>query len=389
MRVLLVTPFFVPAWGYGGPIRAVLNLARGLARAGASVEVVTTDADPSGRTGVPQVREEDGVVIRTFPRSLPKMPKVGTYFHAVGLRRHVENTVGAFDVVHVNGLFVWSTVATARACVRQGVPFIVSPRGALDAWGLVRKRAKKRIYLRLVERRTISDAAAIHFTGSSERDGAPPWARMKRAVVVPNAAEFVPHVEGETWRVRHGFGLGEVVVGIVGRVHPQKGHDLLFEAMSRLPEEGRPRLAVVGDGEPSHLAAARETVQRLALHRQVVFTGLLRGAEIAEAYAGIDLLAVPSEGESFGNVVVESLAQECRVAVAPHVGLAEWLVATGTGEVVSREPSAWADLLARTLMTGRVRCGGLRSVAKAEFDLDAVGRRMIEAYREVVDGDGR
>ncbi|HEX9420971.1 MAG TPA: glycosyl transferase group 1, partial [Methylomirabilota bacterium] len=45
MRVLHVTPYFAPAFRYGGPPRSVLGLCRALLRQGVEVEVLTTTAD--------------------------------------------------------------------------------------------------------------------------------------------------------------------------------------------------------------------------------------------------------------------------------------------------------------------------------------------------------
>ena len=40
----------------------------------------------------------------------------------------------------------------------------------------------------------------------------------------------------------------------------------------------------------------------------VTFTGYLQGEDLAEAYASSDLMVFPSATETFGNVVLESLA---------------------------------------------------------------------------------
>jgi len=45
VRVLHVSPYFAPAFRYGGPPRSILGLCRALGRAGVDVEVVTTTAD--------------------------------------------------------------------------------------------------------------------------------------------------------------------------------------------------------------------------------------------------------------------------------------------------------------------------------------------------------
>jgi phosphatidylinositol alpha 1,6-mannosyltransferase len=41
---------------------------------------------------------------------------------------------------------------------------------------------------------------------------------------------------------------------------------------------------------------------------RATFTGVLRGEELAEAYANMDLFVFPSHTDTFGNVVLEALA---------------------------------------------------------------------------------
>src|SRR5512134_3020431 len=93
LRVLIVTPYFTPAWGYGGPVRSVWNLARGLVAAGADVEVATTDASPSGKTSVPSFRSEEGVSIHTFRRIFGNTPKINTYYYAPTLDDFLDEMI--------------------------------------------------------------------------------------------------------------------------------------------------------------------------------------------------------------------------------------------------------------------------------------------------------
>jgi len=44
MKVLQVTPYFAPAWGYGGVPRSVYELSKALSRLNHQVTVLTTDA---------------------------------------------------------------------------------------------------------------------------------------------------------------------------------------------------------------------------------------------------------------------------------------------------------------------------------------------------------
>ncbi len=69
MKVLYITSVYKPAYAYGGPARSVPALCEGMARAGASVTVYTTDANGSSRLAVPLGRPLNmaGVWVNYFP----------------------------------------------------------------------------------------------------------------------------------------------------------------------------------------------------------------------------------------------------------------------------------------------------------------------------------
>ena len=56
MRVLHVTPYFAPAFCYGGPPRSIFGLSRSLQRVGVDVQVFTTTAN--GNTDLPASRQD-------------------------------------------------------------------------------------------------------------------------------------------------------------------------------------------------------------------------------------------------------------------------------------------------------------------------------------------
>jgi glycosyltransferase involved in cell wall biosynthesis len=73
------------------------------------------------------------------------------------------------------------------------------------------------------------------------------------------------------------------------------------------------RLAIVGDGP------AREELEASFVGTNTVFTGFLRGDDLARVYAAADLFTFPSANETLGNVVLEAMASGLPV-VAPRSG---------------------------------------------------------------------
>lgn len=93
----------------------------------------------------------------------------------------------------------------------------------------------------------------------------------------------------------------KVVLLYAGRISWEKNLRLLIQAYRRL-DHHTCHLVIVGDG-PIY-----GEVQRELAGLPVTFTGYLRGDALATAYASADIFAFPSRTETFGQVVLESMA---------------------------------------------------------------------------------
>jgi phosphatidylinositol alpha 1,6-mannosyltransferase len=106
----------------------------------------------------------------------------------------------------------------------------------------------------------------------------------------------------------------DFVLGFVGRLSVEKNVALLVAIERQLPQRGAGdfRFLIVGHG-------GEETWLRERL-RRAEFTGVLRGADLARAYANMDVFVFPSHTDTFGNVVLEALASGVPAIVTPDGG---------------------------------------------------------------------
>ncbi len=223
MRVLHVTPTYVPAWRYGGPIRSVHGLCRALAAQGVTVEVATTTVDGPETLDVPVGRlvDLDGVGVRYFAspvlRRLYWSPGMAAY-----LRRHLQE----YDLVHLHSIYLWPTsFAASIARARGGVPYLLSPRGMLvDALIRRRNRWLKAAWIRLFERRNLQGAAAVHFTSGIEaEDAARLGLRWRAQCVIPNGVDIDAEPASAQGDQLTQTGGDAPYVIFLGRVNMEKG----------------------------------------------------------------------------------------------------------------------------------------------------------------------
>lgn len=112
---------------------------------------------------------------------------------------------------------------------------------------------------------------------------------------------YHPNKRCENLRSEWGATVGSPVAVIVGRVAAEKNLELAIAAFERMREVVPDvRCVVVGDGPLREKLADK--------HRWIHFAGTRLGEDLAKHYASADVMIFPSETETFGNVVLESMA---------------------------------------------------------------------------------
>jgi phosphatidylinositol alpha 1,6-mannosyltransferase len=139
-------------------------------------------------------------------------------------------------------------------------------------------------------------------------------------------------VDTEQFNPKHRtVGDGILRLGFVGRVTPEKGVRLLQKIERALLEGGSKdfRIIVVGDG-----SEVRWLKRRLANGE---FMGVLRGDELARAYANMDVFVFPSRTDTFGNVVQEAAASGVAAVVTNEGGPRNLVVHGETGYIAEKD----------------------------------------------------
>lgn len=175
---------------------------------------------------------------------------------------------------------------------------------------------------------------------------------------------------------------GRRVVLYVGRLSKEKNLDALLDAYRRV-QTTRPDVALLLVGDGPHGAA----LARRGAPLGVRFAGVLHAHELAAVYASADVLAFPSETETFGNVVVEAQASGLPVVVARGGAAHETVLHGVTGLVVDGEPGDLARALASVLddPAARARMGNAAHRFAQRYDLAQAARAGFELYRRVAD----
>lgn len=164
----------------------------------------------------------------------------------------------------------------------------------------------------------------------------------------------------------------------VGALNPFKGHHLVVEALSLLPEELRPRLYVIADrGSPGYAAALAESAVRLGV--DLVVERGVGDERLRDLYRGALAAVCAQMSEPYGLVPLEAGACGTPTVAVREGGFLENVQDGGTGRLVDRTPEAIAEALSEFLADpAGASAMGLRAAefVRAERTADAEASAM-------------
>ncbi|MEU6020715.1 glycosyltransferase family 4 protein [Micromonospora sp. NPDC048871] len=163
------------------------------------------------------------------------------------------------------------------------------------------------------------------------------WPDIQDRTFTPIAPPCLDRRGGEP-RYRETRGLH---VGFLGRIVADKGIAYLVRAFHRIPDPDA-RLLIAGNYHTiaggSNLAAVQAEIDR---DSRVRILGELRGREVNDFYASVDVFALPAVAGSFGTVLAEAMMSGIPSVTTDLPGSRYPVTATGFGLVVPpRDPQA-------------------------------------------------
>lgn len=337
----------------------------------------------AGAMGEPYVRgmrRVDGVSVRyprypVLPRRLTHGMVPGAIARTAGKAFHVARIEVGAQFVHAHELFVGGGAAR-RLCARTGLPFVVTAHGQ-DLYSNLRRRS----WRGEVEQAVRTAAAVVCVSRRLADDavrlvGADP----AKVVVIPNTYDTARFRYVERSRA----GAPRFIA--VGRLVPEKGHDVLLDAFASVASAlGGARLTIVGDGVMRSVLEFR--ARHLGISGSVRFTGALAGEALVAELAAADVFVLPSRSEGFGVVLVEAMATGLPV-VATRCGGPEDIVTRSDGILVEVEDSA--DL-ARGMReaAGKLDAFDGATIARnaaARYSPTTIAARLVRVYEDIVAG---
>ena len=194
-----------------------------------------------------------------------------------------------------------------------------------------------------------------------------------------------PMPETSTLRPELGLSDSDVVVGCVAVMRPNKGHDILLEAIAPLLKS-RPNLhlVLVGAGSPTYERVVQQ-ISDLDIGAQTHLLGTRK--DVPNLLVGMDLFCLATKEEASGTVFVEAAAYGLAALSTNVGGVAEMLIDGVTGLLVPKDDvlafrQALTCLIDDSALRKKLGQAGFTRVrTEGTFDTQRLSQNTERVYR--------
>jgi glycosyltransferase involved in cell wall biosynthesis len=323
--ILLSVRYFLPAYKSGGPVRTLQALVENLS-AIYQFKILAFDRDDGDPAPFASIRKNEwNRMGQAQVRYLS--PGWAAPSSLISLLRDTE-----FDVLYLNSffdpVFTLAPLLARRLGLIPANPIVIAPRGEFSAGALAQKPLKKAIFLRLERLLGFYKNTVLH--ASTEREKG----EIQRALgggqrgngrVIRVALNMSLNPTDEIQGQRQAKVPGQLKAVFVSRVAAKKNLLAAIEIMAAV--KGDVSFHIYGPlGDWPYWEKCQRAMRQSGASIRVEYKGALAHEKVLETLGAYDVFVLPTLGENFGHVILESLLAGCPVVISdqtPWRGLRE------------------------------------------------------------------
>ncbi|GAB1758475.1 glycosyltransferase family 4 protein [Priestia megaterium] len=306
--ILIFTPYYIPGFKGGGPIRSISNLVDRLGN-DFNFKIITYDrdlGDESVYDGIVQNSWNDLGNAKVFYAS-------HKWLSFANLKSLLKNT--DYDSIYLNSFFSFKfsmvQVLLRKLKLVPHRPIILAPRGEFSPGALNIKKLKKSVFIKLSKLVGMYSNIIWHSTSFEEQEHIKQqFGNTVSTHIVPN----LPAISKDDFRNRKKEKKSLKLV-FLSRISPKKNLD---GALRMLREVSFPlTFNIYGPIEDlEYWKECQKIMKILPSNIMVNYKGEVNNNKVQGVFEKHDAFFFPTHGENYGHVIVEALSSKCLVILS-------------------------------------------------------------------------
>ena len=284
------------------------------------------------------------------------------------------------EKIHIIHTHAHKPNTTARiAAILAKVPVIIANEHNVDEWKSGFQKTTDRFLAKRTDKIIVVSKAVQKFY---ELSGIP----KNKFHLIYNGldlSKFDNKKSRESKRKELGINEETFVIGTVGRIHPQKGHEFLIEVGEKLSKEnGSILFLIIGGGYLKEKLERK--IKSLNIEKHFLFLG--EREDLPELLSCMDIFILSSVREGFPNVILEAMASSLPVVATDVGGVKELMIDNQTGFIVPpAKPSLLYENVSKLIKDKELRhkMGNAGFEQVKQFSIEKMARETEDLYQEL------
>lgn len=371
--ILLFIDWYLPGYKAGGPIRSMANMVQRLSGE-YDFRIITRDTDYTDKDPYPGIRSDEW-------NEGPFGEKV-FFFSEKGLnRKNLRKLIREteYDIAYINGIYSWNfSIVPLILCRRyKDRKLIVSTRGMLASSAIDVKGGKKKLFLNLARFAGIYRNVIFHVTNEAEKEDVQREIGKHANILV---ADNFPALRSIPEQRISSKKKDELRIINIARIAPEKNLDYALQILNSAGG-GKAVFDVYGPVyDLNYFERCQNTVRHLPEGFSVDFKGPVDPEKIHGLLGDYDLMFMPTRGENFGHIILESLMAGTPVLISDRTPFTN---AEGVVAVSLEDESKMLAALHRFINMDAQEHQTLVNAALAEARIKNDTSPLLERYRQL------
>ncbi len=306
-KILIFIDWYLPGYKAGGPIQSVANLVAHL-KNDFDISIITRDTDYSETTPYPTVKSNEWNMVegaRVYYISADKL----NYFTIYNLLKQE-----ASDYVYLNGIYslYFTLIPLFIARKQRSRHIVVAARGMLSKGSLGVKKMKKDLFLRTAKLTKLFGNVTFHATTDIENKEI--RSALGGKVTVKTAANLAAVGDSIVYNARMKT-AGTLRLVNIARIAPEKN---LLVALQIL-EQVKTNIEFDFYGpiyDQAYWEQCKQVIANLPSHVRATYKESIKSEKVMSTLQSYHGMFMPSTGENFGHIILQSLAAGCPVIIS-------------------------------------------------------------------------
>lgn len=388
LKILQISNSFYPCLDAGGVVRVVYEISKELVNRGNEVTVYTTD----GCTKRLKVEKNipvdlDGIKVYYFSNLSNILKNKLKLFTPYYLLRIIKKDIFNHDIIHIHEHRTLFAVIMCHYAKKYNIPYIVQAHGSVLPHS--QKIFMKKIFDKIWGYNILRDASKVVALNLTELEQYKLMGVSHDKIeIIPNGIntrEYQNHQEKGTFKEKHGINSNEKIILYLGRLHKNKGIEMLIKAFSNVIKEFKNvKLVIVGpdDGFLNYLKKLSET---LNLKDKVQFVGPLYDDNKNEVYIDADVFVTPNYS-GFPITFLEASIHGVPIVATNRGDRLDW-IENKVGFIVEFDEDQLSNAILTILlnedMKNKFSANG-NYLARTLFDWQVITKDIEKVYYEII-----